>query len=796
MSIPFKYQQALELPKVLAMLAEETTCFAAHERALALQPATELSAVTRSMQYTADANMLTNRYGTPSARNIRDCTLTLDRARLGAQLTIPELLAVLHLVQTFRTLQSWKRQSEDTQSALDYLFTCVHTFRDIEDALKNAILAEDAIADTASPELANIRRKIRAAEQRVRSQLDGMIRSATYQKYLQEPIVTIRDGRFVVPVKSEYRSEIKGLVHDTSSSGASVFIEPMSVVEANNEIKMLEGQEKQEIDRILLELSALVGSRAEELSMSYDAVVELDLYFAKSRLADKMRASVPSITDDQRITLVKARHPLIDSEKIVPVDITLGVDFDTLVITGPNTGGKTVLLKTVGLLTLMVMCGLMIPAADGSSVSVFGQVLADIGDEQSIEQSLSTFSGHMTNIVSILQHTDARSLVLVDELGAGTDPVEGAALAISIIEQLRAQGAKVLATTHYPEIKLYALQTKGVVNGSCEFDVQTLRPTYRLLIGVPGRSNAFAISERLGLDAQIIAHAKGLISNENRQFEDVVTQLDAARQELETERTQAHMLTLQAERMRAEAEEFRVRLEREKEQEIERAREKARSMVEQVKFQAEQLMDEIDELRKQKEATDFFDRAAKAKQSYRSNLRRLYETADPITGRTPDGYQLPRALKRGDSVLILDLNKEGTVISDQDKDGMVMVQAGIIKTKVAAEGLKLLDKSDRKVTVNNRRVSFQKSESAATRKASTEVDIRGMNVDEALPVLARFIDGCVLSNIKAITIIHGKGTGALRAGVHQYLRKHPSIRSFRLGLYGEGESGVTIAELK
>ena len=802
MSIQSKYITSLELDKVLAKLANETTCEAARLRALRLTPVTTEEEAVRLMAYTADANRLTNRYGTPTAQNVRDCTGSLERARLGAQLPIPELLSILHLLETIRRMIGWKKQSEEEVTALDYLFSCLTSFKSLEDELKGAILDEETLSDSASPALAEIRRKIRNNQQKVRSQLDNMIRSSSYQKYLQDSIVTMRDGRYVVPVKAEYRSEVKGLVHDTSSSGATVFIEPMSVVEANNEIKVLESQEKKEIDRILYELSASVGSYAEAISRSYEVLVELDLYFAKSRLADKMKASVPQITGDWKIKLIRARHPLIDPEKIVPVDVTLGIDFDTLVITGPNTGGKTVLLKTVGLLTLMMMCGLMIPAADGSSLSVFDEVLSDIGDEQSIEQSLSTFSAHMTNIVSILEAAGDSSLVLLDELGSGTDPVEGAALAISIIEKLRERDCRIMATTHYPEIKLYALETRGVVNGSCEFDVETLRPTYRLLIGVPGRSNAFAISEKLGLDPEIIDSARERISSEYQRFEDVVSELETARQNLEKEYTSAHMLNQEAERLRQENQAYRERLEKEKEAEIEKAREKARSIVEQVRYQADQLMNELEELKKQKDSANFSEKAAKMRQSYRSGIRKLYDSADPVTGREKQNHN--RALKRGDIVIIPEFNKEGTVLTDEDKDGYVMVQAGIIKTKAPAADLRLVDRSDRKVTVNNQKVSFKRNTAASgggrgssgSGRSSTEVDVRGMTTDEAIMEVDRFLDSCVLSHIGTVTVIHGKGTGTLRAAIQQHLKRHPSVRSFRTGVYGEGENGVTIVELK
>ena len=800
MSIQSKYITSLELDKVLAKLANETTCEAARLRALRLTPVTTEEEAVRLMAYTADANRLTNRYGTPTAQTVRDCTGSLDRARLGAQLPIPALL----LLETIRRMIGWKKQSEEEITALDYLFSCLTSFKSLEDELKGAILDEETLSDSASPALAEIRRKIRNNQQKVRSQLDNMIRSSSYQKYLQDSIVTMRDGRYVVPVKAEYRSEVKGLVHDTSSSGATVFIEPMSVVEANNEIKVLESQEKKEIDRILYELSASVGSYAEAISRSYEVLVELDLHFAKSRLADKMKASVPQITGDRKIKLIRARHPLIDPEKIVPVDVTLGIDFDTLVITGPNTGGKTVLLKTVGLLTLMMMCGLMIPAADGSSLSVFDEVLSDIGDEQSIEQSLSTFSAHMTNIVSILEAAGESSLVLLDELGSGTDPVEGAALAISIIEKIRERDCRIMATTHYPEIKLYALETRGVVNGSCEFDVETLRPTYRLLIGVPGRSNAFAISEKLGLDPEIIDSARERISSENQRFEDVVSELETARQNLEKEYTSAHMLNQEAERLRQENQAYREQLEKEKEAEIEKAREKARSIVEQVRYQADQLMNELEELKKQKDSASFSEKAAKMRQSYRSGIRKLYDSADPVTRQEKQNHSHNRALKRGDIVIIPEFNKEGTVLTDENKDGYVMVQAGIIKIKAPAADLRLVDRSDRKVTVNNQKVSFKRNTAASgggrgssgSGRSSTEVDVRGMTTDEAIMEVDRFLDSCVLSHIGTVTVIHGKGTGTLRAAIQQHLKRHPSVRSFRTGVYGEGENGVTIVELK
>lgn len=799
-----RYFHTLELDKVLAKLADQANCDDSKRMALSLTPSDDFSTVQLLMKKTSDAYMLSARYTSPSLHKLKNCEMALRKAEKGSNLSLRELMDVSSVLHNIRSVKDWRKRCEGESTSLDPLFEVLTPNRELENTIDNAVLSEEELADSASAELASLRRKINQAKLRVRERLDQLIKSPTQSKYLQEALVTQRDGRFVVPVKSEYRSEIKGLVHDTSSSGATLFIEPMAVVEANNEIRVLQAKEKQEVDRIIMELSVKVGEFAESIIYSYRSLVEIDLYFAKASLAYKMKATVPNILQTGEIDLKRARHPLIDPEKVVPIDVNLGKDFNTLVITGPNTGGKTVTLKTMGLLTLMAMCGLMLPVAENSSISVYKKVLVDIGDEQSIEQSLSTFSAHMTNIVSILEVAGDSSLVLLDELGSGTDPVEGAALAISIIEKLRERDCRIMATTHYPEIKLYALETRGVVNGSCEFDVETLRPTYRLLIGVPGRSNAFAISEKLGLDPEIIDSARERISSENQRFEDVVSELETARQNLEKEYTSAHMLNQEAERLRQENQAYRERLEKEKEAEIEKAREKARSIVEQVRYQADQLMNELEELKKQKDSANFSEKAAKMRQSYRSGIRKLYDSADPVTGREKEKQNHNRALKRGDIVIIPEFNKEGTVLTDEDKDGYVMVQAGIIKTKAPAADLRLVDRSDRKVTVNNQKVSFKRNTAASgggrgssgSGRSSTEVDVRGMTTDEAIMEVDRFLDSCVLSHIGTVTVIHGKGTGTLRAAIQQHLKRHPSVRSFRTGVYGEGENGVTIVELK
>ena len=614
-----------------------------------------------------------------------------------------------------------------------------------------------------------------------------MVRSTTYQKFLQDPIVTIRDGRFVVPVKTECRGEVAGLVHDTSASGSTVFVEPMGAVDANNEVKVLVSQEGKEIERILAELSAEAGNFADTTIRGYETAVELNVIFAKASLAYKMKATVPALNDKGRVVLHQARHPLIDKDKVVPIDIELGARFDTLVITGPNTGGKTVSLKTVGLLTLMAMCGLMIPASENSEISTFRQVLADIGDEQSIEQSLSTFSAHMKNIIEIMGRADGGSLILLDELGAGTDPVEGAALAEAILESLRRRGAKIAATTHYAELKAYALKTGGVENASCEFDVATLRPTYRLLIGMPGRSNAFAISRRLGMPEEVVDRAQELVSGENRRFEDVVSSLEASRQQLEDEREQARRAREESERARREAAEARDRVRAQAESELERARKKAALLAQQTRSRADALLNEMEEIRRRR------DKGVTAEQKARMNagLRALENASDPVSRKPEKGYRLPRPLKAGDAVLLYDIDKPATVLRPAEGDPPeVLVQAGILQTRVPLSNLRLVERKKEKPRF--RAVTREVGQAAA----ATEIDLRGQNADEAVMNVDRFIDGAVMSGIGQLTIIHGKGTGVLRSAVQQHLKSHPNVKSFRLGTFGEGESGVTIVELK
>ena len=794
-----KYLKALELDKILEMLAQETCCESARNLALSIEPETDVDEVIRSLKRTDDAFNLTLRFGTPSFIGLVDPTPRLKVAMAGGTLSPRDLLNIGAVLRQSRSLSQWAHQFEDEENSISEDLFSLYLNNTLEREISSAIISDDEIDDNASAELASIRRKIRQTELKARDRMEKIIHSSTYQKYLQDSLITMRDGRFVVPVKAEYRGEIEGLVHDTSASGSTYFIEPIGVVEANNEIRVLQAKEKDEIERILADFSARCAECGEDIQLLFGRLMDLNVLFAKTRLASKMNAFCPTVTEDGKINLKKARHPLIDPKKVVPVDVHLGNEFTSLVITGPNTGGKTVTLKTLGLLSLMTMCGLLIPVAPGSSVSTFENILVDIGDEQSIEQSLSTFSAHMTNIVSILEEADYRSLILVDELGSGTDPVEGAALAISVLERFRQRHCRVAATTHYAELKMYAIQTEGVENACCEFDVESLKPTYRLLIGVPGRSNAFAISQKLGLDPAIISHAQALVQSENKQFEDVVDSLEASRQQYEAMTRELAEKEAEIERTRKEIRAHKEQLSKEKAAEVQKAKEQAMRIVSDVQGQANALMDELNQIRKEKDREAFSQKAIAARSQLKSKLDKIHDAANPITERENISYTLPRPLKPGDTVLIVDIDKEGTVLQAPDKSGNVLVQAGIIRSRVKIGNLRLLDK--KKVQFNGTNVrtgkgSVKKSINVSGRSASMECDLRGMTVDEALLTLDSFIDNAILTHVHQITIIHGKGTGALRAAVQAHLKQHKAIRTFRLGVYGEGEAGVTVAELK
>ncbi len=782
-----KNYRALELDKILEMVAKETTCEDGAALARSIEPVYTPAEARRLLEETDAAFVLMAKFGAPSFYGMKNVTNALRRAQAGGGLGLRELLDIGGTLRAIRSLQQWHSKNAGMHTVLSPRFDILAPNKHLEEKIFTCIQSEEEVADAASPALAAIRRKIRGASVRVREQLDKLIHSQTHQKHLQEAIVTQRSGRYVVPVKAEFRGEVPGLVHDTSSSGQTVFVEPMGVVELNNEIRVLRADEQEEISRILLELSREAGDFADSLIESYQYAVQLNVIFAKAQLAYRMKAVVPEIDEKGRTELHGARHPLIPQDKVVPTDITLGQDFDALIITGPNTGGKTVALKTLGLLTLMAMCGLMVPAGEGSRLPVYRHILADIGDEQSIEQSLSTFSAHMVNIIRILSVADGESLVLLDELGAGTDPVEGAALATAIIEELRRKGVRLACTTHYAELKSYALQTEGVENACCEFDVESLRPTYRLLIGVPGKSNAFAISRRLGLEGRIVDRAGELVNEENTSFEQVIERLEERRREMENELEAARKAARQAREAMRQSEARQAEAGQQAKREIEQAREEASRIVQKTRQQADALLNELDELRRQQNKA----LSAEQKARLRSGLRDLESSADPVRKRRREDYQLPRELRPGDSVVIFDIDKSATVL-EAPKDGQVLVQAGIIKTRVQVENLRLSGEGQK----GKQRPGRTVTKNVSAPEIATSLDLRGMNVEEGLMEVDAFLDRASRSHVPQVTIIHGKGTGVLRAAVQQHLRRCSQVKSFRLGAFGEGESGVTVVEMK
>lgn len=683
--------------------------------------------------------------------------------------------------------------SSGVKTSLDFFFEGITSNKYLETKILSCIVSEEEIADKASDTLFDIRKKIRSKENSIREKLDSLIHSSHYQQFLQEAIITQRNGRFVVPVKAECRGNVPGLVHDTSSTGATVFIEPASVVDANNDIKVLQGKERDEIMRILYELSAESGDFAESIKHSYESAIRLNLIFAKAHLAYKMKATKPILNNEGIICLKKARHPLIDPKKVVATDIALGDEYDTLVITGPNTGGKTVSLKTLGLLTLMTMCGLLIPVADRSRVSVFNNILVDIGDEQSIAQSLSTFSSHMVNIIDIMKKADDKSLILIDELGAGTDPVEGAALAVSIIEALREKGAIIAATTHYAELKAYALDTPGVTNGCCEFDIETLRPTYKLLIGVPGRSNAFAILKHLGMTQDVIDNAKAIVGSDNRDFEAVLEKLEASRHALEEERKVAEEMTERARKIEEKAQSEMDKIETLKARELDKAKREAQKLIDAAERKSSQFLLELDKLKKEQTSSNATEIARKTRRAVKAQMGEMDDLINPneLADNWDYDYKLPRNPVPGDRIVIKGIG-EGEVL--EFKNNNVFVKSGLLKTRVKLSDIMILDKPKKKPVKTQHNV--YRTSSRADADVKTEIDMRGETVDEALSELGLFIDRCVLNNIEEIRIIHGKGTGALRSAVTDYLKTHPNVSEYRLGRYGEGENGVTIAKLK
>ena len=778
----------LELNQVLAMLADCAGSEGGKEACLKLRPTSDLEEVEQMLGQTTAASELSTRKGYPAFASAADVSASLERADRGGSLQPKELLQIGGILRCTRSVKGYISE-DDQETVLDELFRALTPNKYLEDRILGAILSEEEIADTASPELADIRRHMRIQAGKIRDGLQKVISSPAYSKFLREPIITIRQGRYVVPVKSECKNDVPGLVHDVSATGSTYFVEPMSAVNANNALRELELKEKKEIERILAELSAEAASHAEDINLDYTMLVQLDVIFAKAKLAFQMRAWAPIMNDKGRVELRNARHPLIDPKKVVPISLRLGSDFDTMIITGPNTGGKTVTLKTIGLLTLMAECGLHVPAGDGSVLSTFDAILADIGDEQSIAQSLSTFSSHMKTIVDVVAQCDDRTLVLYDELGAGTDPAEGAALAIALIEFSRKMGSRVVATTHYAELKLYAMRTKGVINASCEFDVETLQPTYKLLIGIPGKSNAFAISRKLGLSEEILKEASDLVGKSDKDFEDVLSQLEQQRQQMENARMEAEKLRQETARIKQQSEQYQEQLRKEKEKAMEAARREAQGIIEEARAAANAASEELKALRKQLQDGD-----TTGLNQRQAELRRtLNETEDRLRAQQPQ-RQRPketRDIMVGDTVELLKLGIKASVLAI-NKNGTLELQAGIMKMSAKRDEVYLLE-NENPYKAKGGHPAHSGREMKMT-AMSSEIDLRGMDTVEAICVLDRYMDEAMRAKLSSVRIIHGKGTGALRQAVHQDLKRNKFVKTFRLGVYGEGEDGVTIAE--
>ena len=781
----------LELDQVLEQLAACAGSQGGKQACLRVRPSSDLEDVNLMLEQTTAASNLCTRKGNPVFGDVTDVSESLERADRGGSLQPVELLRIAGVLRCARNIKGYV--SEDDQSTvLDTLFNALTPNKYLEDKIFGAILSEEEIADNASPALADIRRHMRIQAGKIRDSLQKIISSPAYSKFLREPIITIRQGRYVVPVKSECKNDIPGLVHDVSGTGSTYFVEPMSAVNANNALRELELKEKKEIERILAELSAEAAAHAEDINLDYSMLVQLDVIFAKAKLGYRMRAWAPIMNDRGRVELRNARHPLIDPKVVVPISLRLGTDFDSMIITGPNTGGKTVTLKTIGLLTLMAECGLHIPAGDGSTLSTFDAILADIGDEQSIAQSLSTFSSHMRTIVDVVAQCDDRTLVLFDELGAGTDPAEGAALAMAIIEFCRKMGSCVVATTHYAELKLYAMRTKGVINASCEFNVETLRPTYKLLIGIPGKSNAFAISRKLGLSEDILKEADDLVGKNDKDFEDVLSQLEQQRQQMEAARMEAERLKRETESIKKQNEQATAQLQKEKDKALEAARKEAQKIIEDARFAANAASEELKALRKQLQTSAD---ASNINQRQAEIRRNLNEMEDKIRAAQPK-VERPapkRGILVGDTVELLKLGTKANVLAI-NKDGTYQLQAGILKLTAKENEIYLLENENPYQTKGGR-PAHSGREMKLTAMAQ-EVDLRGMDAVEAICVLDNYLDSAMRGNLHSVRIIHGKGTGVLRNAVHQSLRKNKFIKTFRLGVYGEGEDGVTIAEFK
>jgi len=799
MQFTAKTLSTLEFDKIIDMLVECAATSGAKMRARALTPSDDYDTVILRQTRADDAKRLINAKGYPSFSAEENVVAAAERAYKGAVLSPRELLDIAALLRSARMVLDYINTDKPFDTSLDEIFRRMLPNRTLEEKIARAIISEDMIADEASPKLMQIRRSIRATNNKIKETLQSYVGGARL-KFLQENIVTMRNGRYVVPVKAEYKNEMKGLVHDTSSSGATLFVEPMAVVDANNELKSLTSAETHEIERILSELSAECAEISSVISLNYHNITDLAFYFAVATLAMQMRAERPEIVNTPLLDLKRARHPLIPRDKVVPIDVSIGESFKTLIITGPNTGGKTVTLKTMGLFALMAQSGLQIPALESSRVGIFTEVLVDIGDEQSIEASLSTFSSHMVNVVDIISKATSGSLVLFDELGSGTDPIEGAALAISILETTQANGALTCATTHYAELKAYALETPGVQNASCEFDIETLRPTYKLVVGTPGKSNAFAISEKLGINPAVIKRAEQLIERDNKRFEDVIEQLDTNRIEMEKERERAQQMRAEYEKFKEESEKRLREKIAKSEEEIEKSLQKARQILDSARASSEFIFGQMEDMRKQEDKDKRFEMMNAAREEIRRRLRESEGNFDdPLFSgiSLEDDYKLPRPLVVGDRVYLVTIGQEGVVTATKDKKGLVAVTSGILKTKVTEDNLRLIDgKQKFKRKPEEKKVSEGKVKRTIVSSFRAEVDVRGMTGDDAWFVVDKYLDDAILAGVPSVRIIHGKGTGALRAALWKYFKTDKRIKAYRHGAYGEGDAGVTVVELK
>ncbi len=783
----------LEYNKIIELLTEQASSFGGKERCRRLKPMTELSEIQTAQEQTAAAFTRIVKKGRPSFGGCNPVNDSLRRLEVGAALGSGELLRICRLLETAGRVKTYGRHetTEENEDCLDSFFQQLEPLTLLSTEIRRCIIEEDEISDDASSTLRQIRRSMSQINDKVHSTLSSMV-NGSLRTYLQDPIITMRGDRYCIPVKSEYRSQVPGLIHDQSATGSTLFIEPMAVVKLNNDLKELYAKEQEEIQIILARLSADAAEYTESIRLDYQILTELDFIFSRGCLALDMNASMPVFNTEGRIHIREGRHPLLDNKKVVPITVTLGDTFDLLIITGPNTGGKTVSLKTVGLFTLMGQAGLHIPALDRSELAVFEEVYADIGDEQSIEQSLSTFSSHLTNIVSFLKHVNEHSLVLFDELGAGTDPTEGAALAIAILNHLHQRGIRTMATTHYSELKVYALSTPGVENACCEFDVETLRPTYHLLIGIPGKSNAFAIAGKLGLPDYIIKEAKTHLTEQDESFEDLLTDLEASKRTIQKEQEEISAYKRELARLEEETRKKREKLEEQKERILREANEKAHAILADAKETADETMRNFHKFGKENisaaEMEKERERLRKKMEATRSSLQ--METAKPKKQHKASDF------KPGESVKVLSMNLTGTVTSLPDAKGNLTVQMGILRSQVHISDLEIIEEKPAYSAVKTRQTGKGKVKMSKSLSVSPEINLLGKTVDEAIAELDKYLDDAYLAHLSSVRIVHGKGTGALRSGIHQYLRRQKHVKSFRLGAFGEGDSGVTIAEIK